>query len=113
MANIVKRLNYYDHQFLRVPDFTDEQSYHLNMRRLHNSALHTWGIVQGLQVTLASGGTGTAVTINAGVALDSSGREIVLPADTNRELGGEAAGTTLFITIAYGEQPTDPTTEAG
>src|SRR5262249_14892043 len=26
---------------------------------------------------------------------------------------GEAAGTTLFITIAYGEQPTDPTTEAG
>jgi hypothetical protein len=113
MANTVKRLNYYDHQFLRVPDFTDEQNYHLNMRRLHNSALHTWGIIQGLQVTLASGGTGTAVSVNAGVAIDSTGREIVLPADTNLELGGEAAGTTLFITIAYGEQQTDPTTEAG
>jgi len=113
MANAVKRLNYYDHQFLRVPDFADEQNYHLNMRRLHNSALHTWGVVQGLQVTLASGGTGTAVSVNAGVAIDSTGREVVLPADTNLELGGEATGTTLFITIAYAEQQTDPTTEAG
>lgn len=112
MANTVKRLNYYDHQFLRVPDFTDEQDYHLSMRRLHNSALHTWGIVQGLQVTLAGGGTGTAVTVNAGVAIDSTGREIVLPADTNLELGGEAVGT-LFITITYDEQQSDPTTEAG
>ena len=113
MANTVKRMNYYDHQFLRAPDFTDEQNYHLGMRRLHNSSLHTWGIVQGLQVTVASGGTGTAVTVNAGVAIDSTGREMVLPADTNLELGGEAAGTTLNITIAYDEQQSDPTTEAG
>ena len=113
MANIVKRLNYYDHQFLRAPDFSDEQNYHLSMRRLHNSALHTWGIVQGLQVTAASGGTGTAVTVNAGVALDSTGREMVLAADTNLELGGAANGTTLYITITYDEQQSDPTTEAG
>jgi hypothetical protein len=113
MPGTVKRLNYYDHQFLRAPDFTDEQNYHLGMRRLHNSSLHTWGIVQGLQVALASGGTGTAVTVNAGVAMDSTGREIVLPADTNLELGGETAGTTLFVTIAYDEQQSDPTTEAG
>ncbi len=113
MPNTVKRLNYYDHQFLRAPDFTDQQNYHLSMRRLHNSSLHTWGIVQGLQVALAGGGTGTAVTVNAGVAMDSTGREIVLPADTNLELGGEAAGTTLYITIAYDEQQSDPTTEAG
>lgn len=113
MANTVKRLNYYDHQFLRAPDFTDEQSYHLNMRRLHNSSLHTWGIVQGLGVTATSGGTGTAVTVSAGFALDSTGRELVLPADQNLELGGQAAGTTLFITITYNEQQSDPTTEAG
>src|SRR5215471_16987056 len=113
MLSTVKRLNYYDHQFLRAPDFTDEQHYHLSMRRLHNSSLHTWGIVQGLQVTPASGGTGTAVTVSAGVAIDSAGQEMVLPADTNLELGGEAAGTTLNITIAYDEQQSDPTTEAG
>jgi hypothetical protein len=113
MADTVKRMNYYDHQFLRAPDFSDEQQYHLDMRRMHNRALHTWGIVQGLQVTAAGGGTGTAVTVNAGVAIDSAGREIVLPNDTNLELGGEAAGTTLNITIAYDEQQSDPTTEAG
>jgi hypothetical protein len=113
MANTVKRVNYYDHQFLRAPDFTDEQNYHLGMRRLHNSSLHTWGVVQGLEVKVASGGTGTAVTVSAGFAIDSSGQEIVLPADTNLELGGEVAGTTLNITIAYDEQQSDPTTEAG
>ena len=113
MTNVVKRLNYYDHQFLRAPDFSDEQDYHLSMRRLHNSVLHTWGVVQGLQVTLAGGGTGTAVTVNAGVAMDSAGREIVLASDTNLELGGAAAGATLYITIAYDEQQSDPTTEAG
>jgi hypothetical protein len=113
MPNTVKRLNYYDHQFLRAPDFSDEQNYHLSMRRLHNSSLHTWGIVQGLEVSLASGGTGTAVTVNSGVALDSTGREMVLATNTNPELGGAAANTTLYITITYDEQPSDPTTEAG
>ena len=113
MLDTVKRLNYYDHQFLRAPDFTDEQNYHLGMRRLHNSYLHTWGVVTGLQVSVATGGTGTAVTVNAGIALDSTGREMVLPADTNLELGGEAPNTTLYITIAYDEQQSDPTTETG
>jgi len=113
MPNTVKRLNYFDHQFLRAPDFSDEQNYHLSMRRLHNSSMHTWGIVQGLQVTLTSGGTGTAVTVSSGVALDSGGRELVLASDTNLELGGIAAGTTLYITIAYDEQESDRTPEAG
>jgi len=105
-----KRMNYYDHQFLRAPDFTDEQSYLVSMRRLHNSKLHTWGIVEGLQVTVASG---TAVSVSAGSAVDSQGQEIILPAATNLELGGESPNTTLFITIAYDEQQSDPTTEAG
>jgi hypothetical protein len=113
MPNTVKRLNYFDHQFLRAPDFSDEQNYHLSMRRLHNSSMHTWGIAQGLHVTPTGGGTGTAVTVSSGVALDSAGRELVLASDTNLELGGSAAGTTLYITITYDEQPSDPTTEAG
>ena len=40
----VKRLHYFDHQFLRADDFADEQSYHLTLRRLHNQLLHSWGI---------------------------------------------------------------------
>lgn len=110
MPNTVKRLNYYDHQFLRQADFTDEQTYHVEMRRQHNQWLHTWGIAHGLEVIL---GSGTAVTVNAGFAIDSLGQEMVLPANTNLELGGEKAGTTLYITIAYGEQQSDATTESG
>jgi hypothetical protein len=29
----VKRLHYFDHQFLVEADFTDEQAYHVGMRR--------------------------------------------------------------------------------
>ena len=46
----VKRLNYYNSQFLKENDFNDEQLYHNQMRRFHNRALHTWGIVEGLEV---------------------------------------------------------------
>jgi endosialidase-like protein len=113
MADTVKRLNYFDHQFLRAQDFTDEQKYHLSMRRMHNRLLHTWGVASGLKVTVATGGTGTAVTVGAGVAIDSQGNELVLPSDTNVELGGLAAGTPIFLTLSYNEQESDPTTEAG
>jgi hypothetical protein len=112
MTDIVKRLNYYDHQFLRAPDFTDEQTYHLGMRRRHNSGLHTWGIVQGLDV-IPTSGSNTKVTVVAGFAIDSTGREIVLPADTDLDLAAATSGTMLYITIAYDEVPSDPTTEAG
>src|ERR1700693_208500 len=113
MADVVKRLNYFDHQFLRAQDFNDEQKYHLSMRRRLNAVLHTWGIAQGLTLSVAAGGTGTAVTVTAGVAIDSLGQEIVLTADTNLELGGVAANSAVYITIAYKEQQSDPTTEAG
>lgn len=113
MADVVKRLNYFDHQFLRAPDFNDEQKYHLSMRRQHNALLHTWGIAQGLTVT--AGGTATTLTVSAGVAIDKLGQEIVLPTDTTLDLSGVDPTTnpTVYITIAYHEQQSDPTTEAG
>ena len=111
MANTVKRLNYYDHQFLRAPDFSDEQNYHLSMRRQHNGLLHTSGVAQGLDATAAAGGT--VVNVTAGVAIDSNGREIVLPGDVQLDLSGEAVGTTVFLTIEYDEQQSDASTEVG
>jgi hypothetical protein len=113
MPNTVKRLNYYDHQFLRAPDFFRRAELPLDHAPSAQQLPAHLGIVQRLQVTLTSGGTGPAVTVSAGVAIDSAGREIVLPWDTNLELGGVAAPTTVIVTIAYGEQQSDPTTEAG
>jgi hypothetical protein len=111
MADEIKRLHYFDHQFLRAPDFTDEQEYHLGMRRRHQRLLHTWGIAEGLGLSFASGAS--RVTVGEGSAVDGEGREIVLPEDTqSADLSG-FSGKTVFITIAYDEQETDATSETG
>lgn len=111
MADEIKRLHYFDHQFLRAPDFTDEQEYHLGMRRRHQRLLHTWGIAEGLGLSFASGAS--RVTLGEGAAVDGEGREIVLPEDTqSADLSG-FSGKTIFVTIAYDEQETDATSETG
>jgi hypothetical protein len=112
MADQIKRLNYFKHQFLRASDFIDEQKYHTDMRRRHNRMLHTWGIAgSGLKVTFAQGAT--AVSVSPGMAVDSQGREIVLTEDRPVELSGFPAGAALYVTIAYAEKQTDPTNETG
>ncbi len=73
--NIIARVRYFEQQFLRTQDFTDEQAYHLAMRRRHNIAHHSWGIVQGLEVKLDEEG----LFIQPGVAIDGYGRELILP----------------------------------
>ena len=104
-----KRMNYYDHQFLGAADFKAEQDYHVNMRRMHNKLLHTWGVLDGLEVTA----TGTTVNVAAGRAIDSDGCEIILSDRTPLDLSQQTAGTPIFITIAYKESPSDHTAEAG
>jgi len=104
-----KRMNYYDHQFLGAADFKAEQDYHVNMRRMHNKLLHTWGVLDGLEVTA----TGTTVNVAAGRAIDGDGCEIILSDRTPLDLSQQTAGTPIFITIAYKERPSDHTAEAG
>jgi hypothetical protein len=102
----VKRLNYFDNQFLTAKDFNEEQNYHLARRRLHNRMLHTWGIASGLEVEAKA--NATAVTVAPGVAIDDRGHEIVV---TEEEIVkfGEAFKplTPLSVTIAYKQVQTD------
>lgn len=107
----VKRLHYFDHQFLRADDFAAEQGYHVTMRRLHNQLLHSWGIADGLDVSFQGGAT--SVSVAAGVALDNLGREIVVPGDTTVELASYPAGKDIYLTIGYDEQESDQTAETG
>lgn len=109
MSDPVKRVQYFDHQFLRVADFGDEQRYHLMMRRLHNQLLHTPGIAQGLTVTLS----GSAVTVAGGLAIDSQGREIYLVNPATLDASNLPIPGIAYVTIAYGEQTSDTTTEPG
>jgi hypothetical protein len=80
----IERVNYFDRQFLRVEDFTDEQGYQIAMRRRHNLSHHTWGIVKGLEPTIIDGG----LYVLPGLAIDGFGRELVL--DTVQPLPKQA-----------------------
>jgi hypothetical protein len=68
------RVNYFDRQYLRVNEFTDEQLYQLALRRRHNVTLHSWGIVSGLDIAVESG----ALVVHPGIAIDGYGRELLL-----------------------------------
>jgi hypothetical protein len=70
------RVRYFDGQLLTAQDFQDEQQYHLEKQRLHNRLAHGAGIVTGLKV---EGVEGTTVQVRPGLALDSHGREIIVP----------------------------------
>ncbi len=109
MADPVTRMNYFDHQFLRAEDFTLEQQYQNRMRRLHNSTLHTWGIVTGLEVDFASGAT--SVTVAKGVAIDSLGQEMVLDGASLDVANYKEK--TVYVTITYDEQKTNSTIDTG
>jgi hypothetical protein len=105
----VKRVQYFDHQFLRVDEFTDEQDYHRRMRRVHNANLHTPGIASGLDVTVDQGAS--HVRVSPGTALDANGQDIVLDAEYLLELGGLPPGQDAYVVISWRERSTDPATD--
>lgn len=82
--NPISRVHYFERQFLRTQEFTDEQAYHVAMRRRHNIAHHTWGIVHGLELEEKEGN----LFVKAGMAVDGFGRELILP--TKQQLSTDA-----------------------
>ena len=84
MADVTKRVTYFDRQFLRAADFLAEQAYDLDRRRRHNRLLHGPGVAEGLQV---SGNPGdTFISVSPGTAYDALGQEIVLPASLHVDI---------------------------
>src|SRR4051794_25942654 len=75
--DVTKRVRYFDHQFLRVDEVTTEQDYHIDRRRRLTQGLHSPGVVEGLAVDQADR---MQVAVGAGWAIDSAGRELILPA---------------------------------
>jgi hypothetical protein len=112
MADI-KRLHYFDHQLLVEKDFTDEQTYHLDMRRRHNRTLHEFGAANGLNVRK----TGEKkVTVEPGTAIDGIGREIILDAEFVVDLSASTKypkNAEVHVVIAYDEEPSDQVSFAG
>jgi hypothetical protein len=116
MAADIKRLNYFTGQFLDASDFADEQAYHRNVRLRNNRVLRGPGILEGLDVSGVAGAR--EISVSAGCAIDSQGRELVLlPA------AGGATGITVplppglsgsvNVVLGYDEQATDSHSAGG
>ena len=100
-----KRPNYAYGMVLGVEDFKQEQSYFIDRMKLHNRMLHGYGTVAGLEVS-SSEDAAKSIIVNAGMAIDPEGNEIMLPAAVQYpfpENGDEA-----YLVLYWAERETDP-----
>lgn len=107
MSEDIRRVRYYQGQYLGADDMAAEQAYHRDMRRRHNIGPHTWGVVVGLGMEIEDE---TRLWIGPGMAVDGFGREIVVLAPT--ELGADVfvaeklLGGMQPVWLAYHEEDT-------
>lgn len=106
-----ERNRYFYGKLLGVDDFEAEQRYLNDKRRLINRFLHGCGVVCGLNVVAVGD---DAVSVEAGIALDFAGREIVVDEPVTRKLTqiegfsfdgdeGEGNSSYLYLCIEYAE----------
>ena len=86
MASMIERPSFYEGQILAGADLNAAVDHARGQAARHERYLHLWGIAQGLDLKgddkkTAAGVAYKEVTVTAGMAVDASGREIVLPAD--------------------------------
>ncbi len=70
------RSNYYTGKLLTERDFSGEQQYHTDKLRLHQMALHGWGLVCGLTVHPHPYCPHLRIVVEAGMGIDDCGREV-------------------------------------
>ena len=102
-------------RFLRVNPFrgllvdettwADAHDYHRNQMRFHLLSLHGVGVVQGLDV-LASQPPDMRVSVKPGLAIDQEGRLLLLTEQEDVTIPNQAALTTVFVVLEYGEKAT-------
>ncbi|PYQ28900.1 MAG: hypothetical protein DMF56_14610 [Acidobacteria bacterium] len=104
------RVHYFDKQFLRVDEFRDEQLYQLALRRRHNNAQHTWGIVRGLEIRISD----QSIVVQPGMAIDGYGRELLLTEEKTvaPESFDDLASDRLDLWLVY-ERKDDGSTPEG
>ena len=110
-----ERNHYFYGKLMTARDFEDEQTYHTDKRRLGNRLLHGTGIVSGLGVLLVDNQT---FSLEAGMALDYLGREIVVREPSVKRLSvipgyDEIEGTgDVYLGIRYREELSESTFSA-
>lgn len=106
-----ERNRYFYGKLLTVRDFESEQKYFNDKRRLINKLLHGSGVVCGLQVVAVDEKT---ISVETGMALDYSGREIVVASPVTQKLSmidgfsDNDYAKDIYLCIAYDEKGKEP-----
>lgn len=100
-----RRNNFFGGRLLTQADLELEQIYFREKQRLHNRALHGFGIVSGLEVSRRR----DRLIITVGLALDCEGNEIVVAETQSHPLPQLNSDTSVFLIISYCETRTNPT----
>ena len=105
-----ERNKYYYGMLLSVENFNAEQKYMNDKRRLINRLIHGCGVVSGLNVVRIDEQT---VSVESGMALDNTGREIVVAAPVTKKLSmingydaamGSGCNSYVYLCIEYKEE---------
>ena len=108
-----ERNKYFYGKLLSVDDFELEQDYMNNKRRMLNRYLNGCGVVAGLYVV---GLDEQTISVEAGIALDATGRELVMDVPVVKKLsmldgfGACLSGRDrpyIYLCLEYGETETD------
>ncbi|RTE09423.1 hypothetical protein [Paenibacillus whitsoniae] len=106
-----ERNRYFYGKLLTVRDFESEQKYFNDKRRMMNRLLHGSGVVTGLQVVAVDE---KSVSVEMGAAIDSLGREIVVPSPMTMKLSmmdgftNNQYAKNVYLCIAYDEKDKEP-----
>ncbi len=98
------RPRFFSGKLLTVSDLALEQQYFLEKLKRHNRSLHGFGIVSGLKVNSSAG----RIVVNAGIALDCQGNEVVI--ETAQTLSPPATNGSwpiAYVNILYAEESSD------
>jgi len=95
-----RRPSYFNGQLLDEGDFGAEQKYHLEAWRRHHATFHSWGVIDGLTVTVNDG----RAMVAPGKAIDSLGNEVRLDEPAVLDLAGLPQGETIYVVLAHEEE---------
>lgn len=103
-----KRLRYFTGEVLTAEELQLEQQYFRDIHKRHNRALHGFGIVSGLKVTVGGG----LIIVAPGLAIDCEGNELVVDSEQSIAASGLGDLRTAYLGIRYLEKCVDPVPSA-
>jgi Domain of unknown function (DUF4159) len=101
-----RRVNPHPGMMIDADVWRDAHDYHRDQLGLHHLALHGWGIIEGLEVSVVEGVENT-LRIEAGYGIDPAGRFVIVPRSQNYQVTAREKQT-VFLILQFRDVLADP-----